>query len=274
MIMTSRKKMLTAALLGLAVLFANAGIRADIIPHGRKVIDNESRIDLGPFARYAPRPYKIRKGDTLAKVAENHLGDAKRVHEILALNPTLAGKELTAGTEILLPSPHMVHACRSSGDSRKAGKPPLYYFFLYGKSFFKDRYYWGPKVLVHKGKLGYLKFGGRVFAVPHDKVKDFLAWYGRKPRPKQAKWLISTDIPRPTLIVDSTSRTSKVISWYSVHGIKDGKIVISLKEQQFDGTGRKIAGFMNPLMLSLAAIGLVGLVIQILRRRQAALDHA
>lgn len=51
----------------------------------------------------AVRDYQVKKGDTLESIARRELDDAARAEEILQLNPSLKGRELSTGELIKLP---------------------------------------------------------------------------------------------------------------------------------------------------------------------------
>jgi len=47
--------------------------------------------------------YVVRKGDTLWRIAVNHLGDGQRYRDILAANPGLDARKLAVGQSIKIP---------------------------------------------------------------------------------------------------------------------------------------------------------------------------
>ncbi len=57
-----------------------------------------------PPAEDVPHEYVIKSGDTLGHVAQRELGSAKRVKEIVALNPGLVPEQLVVGAKIMLPA--------------------------------------------------------------------------------------------------------------------------------------------------------------------------
>jgi beta-lactamase regulating signal transducer with metallopeptidase domain/LysM repeat protein len=50
-----------------------------------------------------PQEYTVQKGDTMARIAEQFLGDAKRAQEFLALNPGIDPQRLVVGQKVRLP---------------------------------------------------------------------------------------------------------------------------------------------------------------------------
>jgi nucleoid-associated protein YgaU len=58
-----------------------------------------------PRPKVQPRPYRLRDGDTLEKIAERLLGDPLRAIEIFAMNPGVLERPdlLPVGATIMLP---------------------------------------------------------------------------------------------------------------------------------------------------------------------------
>jgi nucleoid-associated protein YgaU len=58
-----------------------------------------------PRPKARPRPYRLRDGDTLEKIAERLLGDPRRAIEIFAMNPGVLARPdlLPVGVTIMLP---------------------------------------------------------------------------------------------------------------------------------------------------------------------------
>ena len=58
-----------------------------------------------PRPKVQPRPYRLRDGDTLEKIAERLLGNARRANEIFELNRGLLNRPdlLPVGATIMLP---------------------------------------------------------------------------------------------------------------------------------------------------------------------------
>jgi nucleoid-associated protein YgaU len=72
---------------------------------------NDWRPDVlanAPRPRVPPRPYRLRDGDTLEKIAERLLGDPYRAIEIFAMNPGVLERPdlLPVGATIMLPPKH------------------------------------------------------------------------------------------------------------------------------------------------------------------------
>lgn len=82
-----------------ACLFATP----DVLPPGMRGVRVDVELDAKAFTSHCCVQYVIRKGDTLAEIAKQQLGDARRLGEIVELNPTLDPQHLAIGQRLWLP---------------------------------------------------------------------------------------------------------------------------------------------------------------------------
>jgi hypothetical protein len=76
----------------------------DIVVPGTRGIQVVTRLELGPLADKVQLAYEVQKGDTLAAIARDRLGDEKRLPELVAANPGIDPEKLPIGKLLWLPA--------------------------------------------------------------------------------------------------------------------------------------------------------------------------
>lgn len=102
----------------------------DIVVPGTRGIEVVTRLDLGPLADKVKLAYEVQKGDTLAAIARDRLGDEKRLPELVAANPGIDPDKLSIGMRLWLPAKDAAvkdapHLLVSMAPNRDLGYPVL-----------------------------------------------------------------------------------------------------------------------------------------------------
>ncbi len=188
---------------------------------------HRATVDLGPWKGYTVRFRTVRPGETLGRIAREHLGSFKRWKEIGALN-SLDPNAIPSGTEILLPP---VNAPLSPGTGPDPKRPDARewwdFFVLRGPTDGLVRHRPGKPLPTGAADV-------RLVAVRHDKTAEVLKRVADDPAgaivaldalaPTAAAWLARSEVLARHVTVKNEDPVHTVERHWRVTALAGGRI--------------------------------------------------
>jgi hypothetical protein len=243
----------------------------DAVSPGMKILRNEVlRIDGGPFAAQLCSRVQVKDGDTLSALAKQHLGDADRTAEILAVNVGLQADKLQAGQWLWLPP---------KGPLAK-GEEPL---FLFAGNPFSGVPEHTFVPLDTQQRVGPIQRGLLITLVPASQLVAFTDLIAKAKRNEEVdKQIEARKIPQAFAIahrdIRAESKAEKVVLTVELtREGKEGKLGTKVIHKYYDKAGKEVdPNEVDPeakkqrdkLFFLLLAVAASGGVLLLVRRRQ------
>lgn len=232
-----------------------AAAAPDMVPLGWRGVDVRRDVDSDVFRERCCVQYAVRKGDTLAAIAQRHLGGAQRALELIELNDGLEPTRLRIGQRIWLPP--------------RDAKAPRRFVFLTatGLGFQPTGYAIGDRV--------YAKYSDYAFVVVDaahvEQLQKTEGWDQIVAMQKEKKLQAATGTSVSPLVRNG-SPVRRIVETIRVRCDQDGRYEVESSAQRFGADDKPIKkgaplGERGEQWLLLLGLGGAGLVW---RRRRAA----
>jgi hypothetical protein len=240
----------------------------DAVTEGNKLLRNEVlRIDGGPFAAQLCSRVQVKDGDTLSALAKQHLGDADRTAEILAVNVGLQADKLQAGQWLWLPP---------KGPLAK-GEEPLF-LFVGDPMAGVPEYTFVP--LDTQQSVGPIRWGLRITLVPASQIAAFTDLIAKAKRKEEVDkefqaLQVAHAIAHRDIRADSKAEKVVLTVELTREG-KEGKLGTKVIHKYYDKAGKEVdPNEVDPeakkqrdkLFFLLLAVAASGGVLLLVRRR-------